>query len=775
MGLREAGSYFQYSLVNEVLNGLIMHDGVELYLDDCLVHATSDEEYLRRLRAVFERFRDANIKLNPAKCHLCLRKVEYVGHTINDKGLHFTRSKLDSVINFPIPKTKKQVKSFIGLANYFREHIRNHSTRIQPLQKLVDGYDKRHANQAIKWEEEHTAAFEDMKRAIDECPLLWFMEDESPIYLETDASDYGIGAYLYQKVSKEDGTFEDRPIGFISKSIPADRTSWDIPKKEGYAIFYALQKWEYLLRDRQFTIRTDHENLTRLRADHGTSKMVKRWFMAYQEFDIIDWEHVKGENNAIADALSRLVADHSDEHPAITLFHMTGEEIPTEAWNQIAQVHNHRAGHHGVQRTIDKLQASNRDWPKRREHVTRFVKLCPCCQKMSNMRKIIKAIPFTTSSYSLWDTISIDYIENLKPDEHGNTMIIVIIDNFSRFIDLYPTNSTKAEGAAEAIVNFSGKYATPQNFVTDGGPAFKSLIIKELMESLGSAHHLTNAHSKEQNALVERANGEVLRHLRNIIFDERVAAKWSKYLPLVQRIMNTTKHSSTNLTPAEIVFPSGVTVDKSILSNPPRGGNNSNSSYIRELEEAQFKIIAAAQEHLQQLDAKHIEERTSADPTTVFEAGSYVLAEYLEDNLRRGPPSKLLPFLQGPFQVVRKGKKGMYIVRDLVSLKERSFHMSKLKPYNHDDRNITPLQAAVADSPDEFIVEQIIDMEGDVKRSRKLLKFKIRWAGYSPEHDTWEPWDNCKNSTVLQEYLRSHPNRNVRRLAKVARQDNDIS
>ena len=139
-----------------------------MYLDDCMVHATTLDEFVTRLKEVFLQFRSCGITLNPAKCKLGLSVVEYVGHTIDKDGLHFTRSKLDSVLQFPRPKTKKQMKSFIGLANYFRDHIRNHSTRVQPLQAMVDNYDKRHASHKLKWSFKAIRAFEDIKKAIDE-------------------------------------------------------------------------------------------------------------------------------------------------------------------------------------------------------------------------------------------------------------------------------------------------------------------------------------------------------------------------------------------------------------------------------------------------------------------------------------------------------------------------------------------------------------------------------------------------------------------------------
>jgi len=129
------------------------------------------------------------------------------------------------VVNFPILTTKRQVKTFLGLANYFRDHIRNHSNIIVPLQELVNGYIARHANHRIQWTDECQNAFDEIKKAIDDCPLLWFMDDVSPIFLQTDASDYGIGAYLYQKVEQPDKSLVEHPIGFISKAIHNSHSS----------------------------------------------------------------------------------------------------------------------------------------------------------------------------------------------------------------------------------------------------------------------------------------------------------------------------------------------------------------------------------------------------------------------------------------------------------------------------------------------------------------------------------------------------------------------
>ena len=763
MGLTGACSYFQHSLAMEVLQGLI-HLGVELYLDDCLVHAQTFDEFIDRLRSVFRRFREKGITLNPAKCRIGLKSVEFVGHTIDKDGLHFTRSKLDSVLQFPRPTTKRQVKSFLGLANYFRDHIKNHSIRVELLQSMVNNYDTRQAKHLIKWDEASNEAFLDIRQAIDECPKLWFLDHYSPIYLQTDASDYGIGAYLYQRVTQDDGSIVEHPVNFISKSIASGHTNWDTPMKEGYAIFYALKKWEYLLRDRQFTILTDHINLTKLRTDkYETNKMVRRWFMCFQEYDIIEWGYKPGPENEIPDSLSRLCPAELSEHPAVHLYQLTGMEVPPEHWDIIARYHGNDGpdpkGHGGEHRTVDLLIRENHIWTNMRAHVRNFIKLCPCCQKMDQMKKVIHSYPFTSSSYGLWNTVSVDFIERLQEDDYGCHSVVVIVDNFSRFIDLYPVKAINAETACDALLQFSGRFGTPLRFCTDSGSSFDNEMIKALTERLGVEHTLTAAYSKEQNGIVERQNKEVLRHLRNILFDKRLHNKWSKCLPLVQRIINNSVNSSTGLTPAEVVFPNGIVMDRDLLreAHPMYM-----SSYIRELQEAQGLVIALCEQNLRAKDTEHL--GNYSQERTVFENGSYVLVEHRHNALRRGPRSKLLPFLRGPLLVKGHDLKGMYNLQDLISQNILKFHVSKLRHFHYDQNTLQPLEAAVTDIPDEFVVQSCLDMKGNPRGKKAQLSFKVRWAGYGPEDDTWEPWSCVRDNAQVLLWISQHPSARVRNL-----------
>ena len=116
-------------------------------------------------------------------------EVEYCGHLLDKEGIHFERSKLDSILDFKRPETQQQLRAFLGLANWFRDHVSNHSRLVQPLHGLLKGYSK---HQRIKWTPELLQVYEDTKKAVHECPKLFFIDVSLPNYLHTDASQYGM-------------------------------------------------------------------------------------------------------------------------------------------------------------------------------------------------------------------------------------------------------------------------------------------------------------------------------------------------------------------------------------------------------------------------------------------------------------------------------------------------------------------------------------------------------------------------------------------------------
>jgi transposase InsO family protein len=158
----------------------------------------------------------------------------------------------------------------------------------------------------------------------------------------------------------------------------------------------------------------------------------------------------------------------------------------------------------------------------------------------------------------------------MSKDSSKNCYILVVIDCFTRFVELYPIGDTSAAPCARALLSHVCRYGTPMTIRSDRGTQFVNAIISQLLSLLQIEHELSLAYSKEHNAIVERANKEVMRHLTAIIFDKQVNAAWSsEYLPLVQRIMNAEAHDTIGVSPAELLFGKAINLYTGLLSPFP--------------------------------------------------------------------------------------------------------------------------------------------------------------------------------------------------------------
>jgi len=629
------------------------------------------------------------------------------------------------------------------------------------LRKLLDDYNK-HKPKAITWTDETSSIFERVKEEINKCQVLHFVNEHAPVYLHTDASDYGIGAYLFQVV---DG--KEQPIMYMSKTLSITEWKWHTMEKECYAIVYAINKFRHLLRDIHFTVRTDHDNLTYLK--ENKSQKVQRWKDDLQEYNF-DLEHIPGEQNVVADAFSRLLPLTSEQ------INMLEEElniivehtiIPADKYKIISKVHNSAVGHHGSERTFAKLRAAGHEWQNMRLHTKQFIKQCPCCQKMSTIKLPIETLRFTTTTYEPMQRINIDTINLNQPDDRGNKHIIVMIDCFSRWVELYPISDLTAKVAAQALLSFVGRYGTPAEIQSDQGTQYVNELISELTNLMGLDHLLSiSPYSKEENGLVERANKEVLRHLRAIVFDKRIVSTWADNLPLVQRIMNTSIHEGIGTTPYHILFgnlntpenkifipvnePESVVTLKKRAHTSSEEASSSHHWLLARLQ-AQQAIIETASKYQLERDNKH--HQSTAAKLTSHKIDDYVLVEYPPTNLKSGPPSKLLTNLRGPMKVISKDKTGShYTLRDLVTLKDETVHVKRIHPFYYDSVITDPNQIAYADKQ-VYEIEKITDHKGN-KNKPSSMEFKVYWKGY--EEPSWEPYTNLRNTEALHKYLNEH-------------------
>jgi hypothetical protein len=386
-----------------------------------------------------------------------------------------------------------------------------------------------------------------------------------------------------------------------------------------------------------------------------------------------------------------------------------------------------------------------------REHIKQFVKRCPICQKLDQRSVNINAAPFTMASREPMKSLSVDSIGPLTADEYGNKHILVIIDDFTRFVELYAIRDVTALNAAKVLLSHLGRYGAPQNLRSDRGTQFVNEIITELLRLVGTDHVLTMADSKEENSIVERANKEVMRHLRAIVLDQKVQTEWSTYLPLVQRIMNASTHSSTGLSPAQVLFGNAVTLDTGIFL-PHKKGYNSEpeqelplSEWAQKMQAKQAELIEIARKNQVANDQHHIIQNLP-EHITEFPINSYVLVKY-----RDRPPTKFHSTWRGPMRVVNFTK-SQYTLQDLVTDKLKNFHVTQLKAFTYDEMDTDPVDIARAEQ-NEFLVESVLAHRHDGSKKRTNYEFLIKWDGYDDASNTWEPWEFVRDNEKLIVYL----------------------
>ena len=299
-GLVNAPSTFQ-RLMEVTLAGL-KQDCCLTYLDDVIVIGKSMEEHNQNLVKVFDRLRVAGLKLKPTKCKLAQRSVEYLGHIVSEEGVRTDPKKLQAVSEYPTPADVKSLRSFLGLASYYRRFIPNFAKVAGPLHALTK------KDVEYVWTPQCQEVFRKLKELLTSSPVLVFPNFDIPFLLETDASHQGLGAVLAQ--TQSDGTV--RPIAYASRSLQPHEKNYGITELEGLGIVWAVKHFRPYLYGYPCDIYTDHEALKSLLNTPQPSGKLARWGMAIQELDLRIL-HRTGKSNANADALSRAPVEGTDK------------------------------------------------------------------------------------------------------------------------------------------------------------------------------------------------------------------------------------------------------------------------------------------------------------------------------------------------------------------------------------------------------------------------------------------------------------------------------
>ena len=292
-GLCGAPATFQ-RMMDRVIRGL--ESSVAVYLDDVVIFSETWDDHIQHVREVLKRLREYKLTAKPTKCQFGMHECVYLGHVVGNGQVKPDPEKLSAVKNYLVPKTKKGVRSFLGLTGYYRRFIADYAKLALPLSDLT----KKSLPDKVQWTQECENAFGALKQALCNSPILQNPDFGRRFLLQTDASDRGVGAVLSQK----DDTEQDRPIAYFSRKLLPRECRYSTVEKECLAIKLGVEAFKVYLLGKEFTIQTDHRALVWLNRLREKNARLTRWSLALQDykFDVV---HRAGTANGNADALSR--------------------------------------------------------------------------------------------------------------------------------------------------------------------------------------------------------------------------------------------------------------------------------------------------------------------------------------------------------------------------------------------------------------------------------------------------------------------------------------
>ena len=784
-GLCNAPATFQY-FINDVLRDFL-DLFVIVYLDDILIFSSSLEFHRRHVRSVLGRLRQHGLYAKAEKCEFEQESIPFLGLIISSEGIKMDPQKISAILDWPVPADKKGIQRFVGFANFYRKFIKGFSAIIAPITQLTKQGTRFH------WSPEAQGAFEALKELFTSAPVLGHPDSSLPFVLEVDASEIAVGAILSQRQGTK---AQLHPVAFFSRKLSTAEKNYDVGDRELLAIKSALEEWRYLLEGaaHPILIFTDHKNLEYLRSAKRLRPRQARWALFFSRFSF----HVTyrpGSKNTKPDALSRMFHKSKEIATPDTILApgnflllqenllsrikqaSTGQTPPSEPglqfkdgvfWHEdkiytpeslrvsvLELCHDHAlAGHFGLTKTTDLVQRTFW-WPQLRVDCKKYVESCTTCIRNKTHRTkawgLLKPLSVPDRP---WRMLSIDFIVELPPAE-DHTTIFVVVDRLSKMAHFIPMKGTPSasETAQAFIKEIIRLHGVPANIVSDRGVQFTSRFWRSLCKALDIELSFSSAYHPQTNGLTERTNQTLEQYLR--CFSSFAQDDWISLLPLAEFAYNNSIHSATKQTPFFANFGFHPSFLPNSLPECTVPAVQEKINFFSTNNQLLQETMTKTQEHNKTtFDRKRRGE-------LILSPGDLVWLS--TTNLRMACPSKKLgPKFLGPFPVRRRINEVAYELELPDSLRVHPvFHVSLLKPSIPNpfpNRSTSPPDPVIVDGEEEFEVEAILDY----RRRRNQNQFLIKWKGYGPEENSWEPERNIHAKSLVRSFKRSHPEKFAR-------------
>ena len=682
-GMRNSGNTFQ-RLMDRVMADL---DFAFPYLDDIFVFSRGEQEHTGHLGEVFARLRAARLTANPDKCVLAQPSIDFLGHLVNAAGITPLPGRVAAIATHPRPVTVKDLQNFLGVINFYRKFVPAAAEMLRPLTDALKNSPA--AKAVIEWTAERRAAFQAARSALGNATHLAYPKQEAEIALMVDASANHVGAALQQR----DGpTAAWQPLGFFSKKLNPAQQRYSAYDRELLACVLGIRHFRFMVEGRRFTLYTDHRPLT-----FALSKAAEAWtarqsrHLSYVAEFTSDIRHIAGEENIVADSLSRpptsrvaavaaagvqldyeAIAAEQAASPdtraasdnsltlrkvnfgAVELLCDTNGQQPRPlipaTYRQTVFAAFHNMAHPGV-KASGRMLGARVVWPGMKSDVKKWVGDCQECSRAKVVRQPPAAqqpIPVPTQRFS---HIHVDFVGPLPTSREGYRYIFTIIDRTSRWLEAVPLTSMETESMVDALIaTWVSRFGVPAVVTSDRGAQFTSAVWAGVCRRLGMAHNKTTAYHPQSNGMVERVH----RQLKEGLTARSADTDWPDHLPWVLLNIRNSPKSDSNVSAAEMVYGARLT-----LPAQPAAEGETPAAEVEEARRGQA-----------------IPTRPATRPPPV-EVPTH-LARATMVYVRRGAKGPLAPPYSGPYKVLRKGPKVFHIE---VGGVEQIVTVDRLKPH----------------------------------------------------------------------------------------------
>ncbi|KAJ9539506.1 LOW QUALITY PROTEIN: hypothetical protein OSB04_032239 [Centaurea solstitialis] len=763
-GLTNAPAVFM-DLMNRVCRPML-DKSVIVFIDDILIYSKTKEDHVMHLIEVLETLRRERLYAKFSKCDFWLQEVQFLGHLVNREGIKVDPAKIEAVMKWEVPKTPTDIRSFLGLADYYRRFIQDFSKIAVPLTRLT------RKNVKFVWGEEQQKAFELLRGKLCEAPVLTLPEGVDDMTVYCDASYHGLGCVLMQR---------GKVIAYASRQLKTHEVNYPTHDLELAAVVFALKLWRHYLYGVKCTIYTDHKSLRYFLDQQNLNMRQRRWLDVVKDYDCEILYH-PGKANVVADALSRKAHGDVLRVPLMGLTVTTSliELIKSSQFEAVKEENQRkerikgqlvqlvtdsrglltRSGRVWVpvscearQTLLDEAHKSKfsihpgatkmyRDlktdywWPGMKRDVARYVEKCLTCLrvKVEHQRPHGKLQPLDIPVWK-WEHITMDLITKLPRTPRNVDAIWVIVDRLTKSAHFIAINeSSSSEKLADIYVKeIVARHGVPVTIISDRDVRFTSRFWSKFHEDLGTKLQLSTAFHPQTDGQSERTIQTLEDMLRACVLD--FGGSWDTYLPLAEFSYNNSFHASIGMPPYEMLY------GRRCRTPVCWGEVGQRELGSTEIVQKTTESIELIREHLKTAQSRQKSYADKRRSDLEFSVGDKVLLKVSpwKGVIRFRKRGKLGPRFIGPFKVVARLGKVAYRLElpPELSLIHDTFHVSQLRKCLADESAHIPIDDIQVDERLNYVERPIAILE---RKTKSLRNKEIGlWEHRKGSEWTWEP------------------------------------